>query len=122
MRPIRVRRRSVFILASKEPFKFCPRKAVQDLRSFKSGAAGLIHAAADQVEFAGTVRIGGDGNHDAYAAGLARDIGVDVEPVGAGIDFQKTPVLARVGDHPVHVDLVARTLEQQAACGVTKNR
>ena len=101
MRPIRVRRLSVFILSSKEPFKFCPGRQFRICSFFEPGAAGLIDAAPDH----GSSPVLWESVEMAIMtpdAAAGRDIfrKLTFRAVGAGTDLEKTPVLARVCRRP----------------------
>jgi len=81
----------------------------------------LIRAAADQLQLTRTMGVGGDRDQYSCGSSLSSGISTYIKPVGTRIDFQKTTVSTRVRDHPVLVDLIARTLEQQPAGCVTEN-
>jgi hypothetical protein len=58
----------------------------------------LINAAPDVVEFANSVRVSGDSDLDDGGAGETGIFRRKVEPVWAGIDFEKTAVCFGVVD------------------------
>ena len=107
--------------AFKEFEELGERTRVEDGGFVEGGAAGLFEAEADGSEFAGAVRVSGDGDED---SGFADEAGIfcgDVEAVGAGVELEEAAVLFGVGDDALEVDLVAGALEEKASGGVAED-
>ena len=85
------------------------------------GPARLIQSASDKRQFTHAVRVGIDRDEDAGGRSAARIVRGKIEPVGAGVDFEKTAVGLRMVDDAVHIDVVAGPLEQQPAGGVAQD-
>lgn len=68
------------------------------------------------------MRVGRDRNLHAQRL---RRLGMDIDqiqPVGLGIDLEKTAALARGGDHPLDVDVIGIALPDQAAGRMRQDR
>jgi hypothetical protein len=68
------------------------------------------------------VRVGSDGDLNAGLAGQPGIFRRQIDPVGAGVDFEQAAIGSRLLDDPLDVDFIARTFEEQAAGGVTEDR
>src|SRR5436190_4287916 len=102
-------------LTFKQTLQLLPGQAVEDGSFFKAGPPGLVDTTADQGQFARAVGVRIDGNHNANARRTARIFGGEIQTVRAGIDLKKASPLSRRLDHPLEIDFITGTLEQQAS-------
>lgn len=101
--------------------EFFEGEAVEDVGLGEAGAAGLVDARGEEIEFGDAVGVGVDRDFQAGVAGEAGVFDAEVEAVGAGVYFEKAAALAGVFDHAVDIDFVAGAAEEQAAGGVAED-
>jgi len=92
---------------------------VEDMGGFEPAAAGGCDSVTHVVEVLRAVGVGIDGETATFGIGGANEGAVEVEPFGAGIDFEKDVAAGCFGGHAVEVVNVGFALQENAAGHVT---